>query len=119
MLHQTVRSVAGYSAAAIAGASMLALSLSPASAFTLSSPSLERPVASAQIEKVWWDRWGRWHPGRYYDDGPFGIVGAAGALAADAVVGSAAIVDDAVAGPGYCWHRYYNRYEGWRWRRVC
>ena len=46
------------SLAARAGATMLALSMSPASAFTLSGPSLGEPVASAQIEKVWWDRWG-------------------------------------------------------------
>jgi hypothetical protein len=43
-----------YSIAALAGATMLALSLSPASAFTLSGPSLEQPVASAQVDKVWW-----------------------------------------------------------------
>jgi hypothetical protein len=41
---------------------MLALTATPSSAFTLSSPSLEQPVASAGIDKVWWDRWGRWHP---------------------------------------------------------
>ncbi len=40
--------------AALAGGAMLALSLSPASAFTLSGPSLSRPIASAQIDKVWW-----------------------------------------------------------------
>jgi hypothetical protein len=113
------RSVTAMSLAALAGAAMLTLSIGPVSAFTLSGPPLARSVASAQIERIWWDRWGRWHPERYYDDGPFGIVGAAGALAADAVVGSAEVVGDAVARPGYCWHRYYNRYEGWRWRRVC
>ncbi len=39
--------------AAVAGGTMLA-SLRPASAFTLSGPSLEQPVASALIDKVWW-----------------------------------------------------------------
>jgi hypothetical protein len=33
---------------------MFALSLSPASAFIPSGPSLEQPVASAQVHKVWW-----------------------------------------------------------------
>jgi hypothetical protein len=59
----SLRTFASYSIAAIAGASMLALSLGPASAFTLSGPSLERPVASAEIDKVWWrGGWG-WHRG--------------------------------------------------------
>jgi hypothetical protein len=56
------RNLTTYCVATAAGAAMLALSLSPASAFTLSGPSLERPVASAQIEKVWCNRWGC-HPG--------------------------------------------------------
>jgi hypothetical protein len=59
------RNLTTYCVAAAAGAAMLALSLSPASAFTLSGPSLERPVASAQIDQVWWHRgygWG-WHHG--------------------------------------------------------
>jgi hypothetical protein len=53
--------------AAVSGAAMLALSLSSASAFTLSGPSLEQPVASAQIEKVWWHHggWG-WHGGWHH-----------------------------------------------------
>jgi hypothetical protein len=60
--------------AAIAAGTMLALSLTPASAFMLSGPSLARPVASAQIDNVWWrgggcgwgrcggwgHRWGGW-----------------------------------------------------------
>jgi hypothetical protein len=52
--------------AALAGGAMLALSLSPASALTLSGPSLSQPVASAQVDKVWWrsgyyHRWGYAH----------------------------------------------------------
>jgi hypothetical protein len=43
-----------FSIGAIAGASMLALSASPASALTLSAPSLENSVASAQVDKVWY-----------------------------------------------------------------
>jgi hypothetical protein len=112
------RCVTAISLAALAGAAMLTVSIGPVSAFTLSGPSLETPIASAQIERVWWDRSGRWHPD-YYDDGPLGIVGAAGALATDAVVDSAEVVGDAVAGPGPCWHRYHNHNDGWHWRRVC
>jgi hypothetical protein len=63
------RSLSICSLAALAGAAMLALSMSSASAFSLSSPSLEQPLASSQIDKVWWDRWGRWHPGYGYGYG--------------------------------------------------
>ncbi len=56
----------GGTAAALAGAAMLAISATSASAFTLSSPSLEQPMASSHIDHVWWDRWGRWHPNRPY-----------------------------------------------------
>ena len=61
------RKLAAYSLSALAGASMLALSMSPASAFTLAAPSLEQPFAAAQIDKVWWRHywgggWG-WHHG--------------------------------------------------------
>jgi hypothetical protein len=62
--------LANYSVAALAGATMLALSFSPAAAFTLSGPSLADPVASVQIEKVWWDRWGNWHRNRHRVDDP-------------------------------------------------
>ena len=48
--------------AALTGAVMLAGSSGPSAAFTLSSPSLSQPVLSADVEKAWWDRWGRWHP---------------------------------------------------------
>jgi hypothetical protein len=52
-------------AACIAGAAMTTLSMTPASAFTLAAPSLAPTVASAEIDHVWWDRWGRWHPNVY------------------------------------------------------
>ena len=65
------RILVGGFAAAVAGAAMLAISSAPASAFTLSSPSLQAPVAGANIDKVWWDRWGRWHPNHpYWGPGP-------------------------------------------------
>ena len=50
---------------ALAGAAMLAVSADPSPAFTLYSPSLEGPVAAADIQQVWYDRWGRWHPNYY------------------------------------------------------
>jgi hypothetical protein len=46
--------------AAIAGAAMLAATSVPSNAFTLYSPSLERPVTSLDVEHVYWGRWG-WH----------------------------------------------------------
>jgi len=62
------RLVPGGALAALAGAAMLvAASASPSSAFTLSSPSLEQPVVSADIQEVWWRQWGGggwgWHHG--------------------------------------------------------
>ena len=39
--------------AVLAGAAMLVLSSGPSSAFTLASPSFERPVAAANIEPVY------------------------------------------------------------------
>ena len=99
---------------AIAGAAMLGLSISPASAFTLSGPSLERPVAFAQIDKVWWRgggwgwRGGGWRGGwgrgpgwgyRGYGWGPAAVVGG---LAAGAIVGSALAAPYYYGpGPGY------------------
>jgi len=54
------RILSGGAIAALAGAAMLALSSRPSSAFTLVSPSLERPVAGANIEPVYWRHQG-WH----------------------------------------------------------
>jgi hypothetical protein len=75
---QVMRNLALCAVGAIAGASMLALSLSPASAFALSGPSLQRSVATSQIDNAWWRRrgWGGgWGPGLLFG----GL--AAGALA--------------------------------------
>jgi hypothetical protein len=48
---------------ALAGAAFLAASMSaPASAFTLSSPSMSEPFSAGQVDKVWWHH-GYWHPG--------------------------------------------------------
>jgi hypothetical protein len=58
------RSIFGGALAAIAGAVMLAATVVPSDAFTLSSPSLEQPVLSADIQDAYWCRWGRcggWH----------------------------------------------------------
>jgi hypothetical protein len=86
--------------AALAGAALLALSMSPASAFTLAAPSLEQPFASAQIDKVWWHHgwgggWG-WHHGWGWHR-PWGWGG----------------------GPyyggyyGHCWRGYWGRLHCW------
>ncbi len=51
--------------AALAGATLtVTASSAPAVAFTLSSPSIAAPVTTADVEHVWWDRWGYWHPNR-------------------------------------------------------
>ncbi|HEV3044948.1 MAG TPA: hypothetical protein VGY52_13890 [Roseiarcus sp.] len=48
---------------ALAGAAFLTASMSaPASAFTLSSPSISEPFSAGQVDKVWWHH-GYWHPG--------------------------------------------------------
>ena len=46
--------------AALAGATMLALSNGPSYAFILASPTLERSVAAASIEPVYWHHWHHW-----------------------------------------------------------
>ena len=56
------RILSGGALAALAGAAALLLTAAPAPAFTLSSPSLDQPALSSPVQKVWWDRWGRWHP---------------------------------------------------------
>jgi hypothetical protein len=54
------RLVPGGALAALVGAAMfVAASSSPSPAFTLSSPSLEQPVLSADIQDAYWCRWGR------------------------------------------------------------
>jgi hypothetical protein len=62
------RVLTGGAVAALAGVAMLAISASSASAFTLSWPSLEQPMASSHIDHVWWHhrhcwrgRWGHLH----------------------------------------------------------
>jgi|SRR5450631_115546 hypothetical protein len=85
------RILANCSLAALAGAAMLAFSIGPAPAFTLSGPSLEQPVVSSQIEKVWWrGGWG-WHRGWGWHHRGWGWRAGWG-------------------GPGWGWHR------GWGWR---
>ena len=54
------RTFYGGAISVLAGAAMLALSSGPSSALTLASPSLERTVVAANIEPVYWHRWG-WH----------------------------------------------------------
>ena len=75
--------------AALVGGAMLAFSMTPASAFTLSGPSLGQPVAAAQIDKVWWrGGWGWGYGG--WRGGYWG------------------------AGYRHCWRGYYGRLHcGW------
>jgi hypothetical protein len=80
------RTLANCSLAALAGAAMLALSMAPASAFTLSSPSLQPSVASAQIDKVWWRGGYGWHRGWGWRGPGWGWRG---------------------PGWGHCWRGYY------------
>jgi hypothetical protein len=123
----SLRNLATYSVGGLVGASMLALSLSPASAFTLSGPSLEPAVASAQIDKVWWRggwRGGGWRgggwgwrgagwrgPGWGWRGGGWGWGPAAvvGGLAAGALVGG---YYGGYYGPGYGYGRP-GYYGGW------
>jgi hypothetical protein len=72
-----MRNFALCAAGAVAGASMLALSVGPASAFSLSGPSLKQSVVASQVDNAWWRRrgWG-WGPGAVL-----------GGLAAGALVG--------------------------------
>lgn len=76
------RVLKGGAVAALAGAAMLAISASSASAFTLSSPSLEQPMAASHIDQVCWQQghpgpcWGGgygWHH-RHCWRGPWGHV---------------------------------------------
>ncbi len=48
-------------AAVAAGALLLAVA-APAEAFTLSAPAASD--VSPNVDHVWWDRWGHWHPNR-------------------------------------------------------
>jgi len=132
----SLRSLASHSIAALAGASMLALSFGPVSALTIAGPSLEQSIASAQIDKVWWRGgwgwgggwgwrggwgyrgWGWRGPGwgwRGYGWGPAAVVGG---VAAGAVVGSAIAGPGYYYGPGYNYGGYYGPGyygSGWGW----
>jgi hypothetical protein len=55
-----LRPFSGKALAAVAGAVLLAQSVAaPASAFTLSSPSMSEHFSAGQVDKVYWCRWGR------------------------------------------------------------
>jgi hypothetical protein len=112
-----MRTLAKSVVSVVVGASMLALSLDSASAFTLSAPSAERQAASPQVDKVWWGyrggHWGWW---------PGAVVGG---LAAGAIVGSAVAASHPYYGPYYgpgyygpCW-RWVAGPWGWHWARFC
>jgi hypothetical protein len=65
----STRVLTGAALAALAGAAMLAISASSASAFTLSSPSLEQPMASSNIDHVWCHHCGGWGWGHHWGGG--------------------------------------------------
>ena len=54
------RILSGGAIAAVAGAAMLAVSSAPSPAFTLSSPSLEQPVAAAALSLLLARRMASW-----------------------------------------------------------
>ncbi len=58
------RVLSGAVISATVGATMVAMTAAPASAFTLSAPSLEPQIAASNIEQVYWHRYGwGWHRG--------------------------------------------------------
>ena len=57
------RVLSGAALSATVGATMMAMTAAPASAFTLSAPSLENKVASSEIQQAYWCRWGNCHRG--------------------------------------------------------
>jgi len=59
----------GISIAAFTGATLLALSMTPASAFTLPSPSIERSFANTQIDNAYYYRGGYYPYRRHYSGG--------------------------------------------------
>jgi len=58
----TFRIFSGATAAALAGLAFAVISTTPSSAFTLSGQGLDQPFAASNVERAWWDHWGRWHP---------------------------------------------------------
>jgi hypothetical protein len=58
------RVLPGGARTAIAGAGLLFVTAAPSAALSLSSPSLDQPSTNSGVEKVWWGRWGCWHPNR-------------------------------------------------------
>jgi hypothetical protein len=105
----STRGYLGRSVAALASISMLAVSVDPASAFTLTAPSLQQHFVSAEVQNVWWCRWNCGRPG--WGWGPALV----GGLVAGAVVGAA------VAAPHRdpCWQRWVGPYGDVEWRRTC
>jgi hypothetical protein len=80
--------------AALASAVMLAVSVGPAAAFTLSAPSLEPAQAAQSVDKVWY-RCGYGRCGGGYYGHPYGWRGGYGVYAPGLVYGR------------HCWRGYY------------
>ena len=127
----SIRNLACRSISALAGAALLALSLSPADAFTLAAPTAEKSFASSQIDNVWYCRWncGGWHRGWGYRAG-YGWQagwrgpgwqgpGWGGVVVPGVVVGvpGPIVVAPVVGGP--CVHRWVDAWGHVHWRHVC
>jgi hypothetical protein len=109
----TLRSPLSKPTAAMVGVALLAASLSPASAFTLSGSPSERS-ATPQVESIFWR--GGWHGGWRrggWGWGPGAIVGglAAGALVGGYYGGYYGPYAYGGYGPGYgnCWRDSWGR----------
>jgi hypothetical protein len=114
----SLQSLAGRSIAALAGCALLALTLSPAEAFTISGPSPGQSISSAQVDQVYWRHrggWG-WGPGLLFG----GLVGGAlaGSYYGPRYYGPAYYDEPGYYGYDSCWRRVGGPY-GWHWRRMC
>lgn len=111
MSQRSSTTVAG---AVLAGAAILALTTSAASAFTLAAPSPQKPALSAQVDQVRWRHGWGWGPGA--------VVGglAAGALLGGYYYGPRYYgygYGPGYYGPGYyghCWRDDWGRLRCWR-----
>ncbi|MBV8474431.1 MAG: hypothetical protein JO234_13520 [Hyphomicrobiales bacterium] len=85
---------------------------------TLPAPSPAPHFASAQVQKVWWCRWGCGGWGwRGWGWGP----AVAGGVVAGAAVGAAVAASRPYPYPygGPCWRRAYDYYGRPYWRQMC
>jgi hypothetical protein len=103
--------------AVLGGAAMLAVSMSPASAFTLPGPSLKQVAPAAQTEQVFW-RGGGWRGGWGRGGWGWGPGAVIGGLAAGALLGGGYYYGRPYYGygPAYGPYGYGYGYGGGCWR---